>query len=73
MGALRDHPPPYIGRAALAGELSISEASVDELVHRGVLPSPVKQSARGPQWSWKAVEIALALRPSRSAMIWTTR
>jgi hypothetical protein len=62
MAALhRDYPPPYLGRAELAGELSISEASVDELVQRGVLPSPTKQSPRGPRWSWKAVETALAL------------
>jgi hypothetical protein len=64
----RDYPPPYIGRAELAGELSISEASVDEMVHRGVLPNPVKQSSRGPRWSWKAVEVALALGPSRCTM-----
>jgi hypothetical protein len=61
MAARRDCQPPYLGRAELAGELSISEASVDELVQRGVLPSPTKQSPRGPRWSWKAVETALAL------------
>jgi hypothetical protein len=38
--------------------LSISEASVDEMVQRGVLPSPTKQSPGGPR---RAVEIALAL------------
>jgi predicted DNA-binding transcriptional regulator AlpA len=59
----QERPPRYVSRAELAGQLSISEASVDEMVNRGVLPNPAKQSSRGPRWSWKAVERALALEP----------
>jgi hypothetical protein len=72
----RDQPPPYVSRTELAWELSISENSVDEMVRRGVLPSPTRQSSRGPRWSWRAVEAALALfdpPPTARAMNWTTR
>jgi hypothetical protein len=57
----REQPPPYVSRIELARELSISENSVEEMVRRGVLPTPTKQSLGGPRWSWRAVEIALAL------------
>jgi hypothetical protein len=55
-----EQSPPYVSRAELAYELSISETSVDEMVRRGVLPAPITQSSRGPRWSWRAVEKALA-------------
>ena len=61
MIARRQKPPPYVSRTELAWELSISENSVEEMVRRGVLPSPTKQCSRGPRWSWRAVEAALAL------------
>ena len=57
----REQPPLYVSRIELARELSISENSVEEMVRQGVLPTPTKQSAGGPRWSWRAVEIALAL------------
>jgi hypothetical protein len=57
----RKQPPPYVSRIELARELSISENSVEEMVRQGVLPTPTKQSSGGPRWSWRAVEIALAL------------
>ena len=57
----REQPPPYVSRIELARELSISENSVEEMVRQGVLPTPAKQSSGGPRWSWRAVEIALAL------------
>jgi hypothetical protein len=61
-----------VSRAELAWELSISESSVDEMVLRGVLPSPARQSARGPRWSRRAVETALALFDSPVRTIkWT--
>ena len=68
----REQPPPYVSREELAWELSISENSVDEMVRRGVLPSPARQSVRGPRWSWRSVETALALfnSPTRT-MNWT--
>jgi hypothetical protein len=57
----REQPQPYVSRIELARELSISENSVEEMVRQGVLPTPTKQSSGGPRWSWRAVEIALAL------------
>jgi hypothetical protein len=68
----REQLRAYVSRAELAGELSISENSVDEMVRRGVLPGPTRQSSRGPRWSWRAVETALALfdSPMRT-MNWT--
>ena len=57
----REQPPPYVSRIELARGLSISENSVEEMVRQGVLPTPAKQSSGGPRWSWRAVEIALAL------------
>ena len=65
----REYQLPYISRAELAGRLSISENSVDEMVRRGVLPGPIKQSLRGPRWSWSAVETTLAvfLKPGRGS------
>ena len=65
----REYQLPYISRAELAGRLSISENSIDEMVRRGVLPGPTKQSSRGPRWSWRAVETTLAvfLKPGRES------
>jgi len=60
MITLKQEPPAYVSRFELAGQLSISENSVEELVRRGILPSPTKQSPRGPKWSWRAVEEALS-------------
>jgi hypothetical protein len=57
----QEQPPSYVSRIELARELSISENSVEEMVRQGVLPTPTKQSSGGPRWSWRAVEIALAL------------
>ena len=57
----REQPPPYVSRIELARALTISENSVEEMVRQGVLPTPAKQSSGGPRWSWRAVEIALAL------------
>ena len=57
----REQPPAYVSRIELARELSISESSVEEMVRQGVLPNPTKQSSGGPRWSWRAVEVALAL------------
>ena len=62
----REQPPAYVSRTELASELSISENSVDEMVRRGVLPSPAYQFSAEPRWSWRAVARALALfDPSR--------
>lgn len=57
---MNDRPPAYPSRAALAGELCISESTVDEMVKRGVLPPPIRLSAGCLRWCWTDVEIALA-------------
>ena len=54
-------PNNYVSRAELAGEFSISERAVDELVSCGVFPNPTVQTPSGPRWSWGLVEKALAL------------
>jgi hypothetical protein len=59
--------PAYVSRFELAGQLSISERSVEELVRRGILPGPTKLSSRGPKWSWRAVEDALSYGPGSPA------
>jgi hypothetical protein len=71
MNAPRRAPLPYVTRSELAGEFSISENSVDELVRRGVLPNPTAQTPTGPKWSWRLVERALALfeSPQRSEQL----
>jgi hypothetical protein len=61
IGPRREKPPPFVSRIELARELSISENSVEELVRQGILPIPTKQSSGRPRWSWRAVEIALAM------------
>ncbi len=53
--------PEYVSRAELAGEFSISERAVDELVTQGVFPNPTVHTPSGPRWSWRVVERALAL------------
>ena len=57
----RTQTPEYVSRAELAGEFSISERAVDELVTRGVFPHPTVQTPSGPKWSWRVVEKALVL------------
>jgi hypothetical protein len=51
----------YVSRKELAGEFSISERAVDDLVNRGVFPNPSVQTPYGPKWSWGLIEKALAL------------
>jgi predicted DNA-binding transcriptional regulator AlpA len=49
-----------MSRKELAWELSCSESTVDELVRRGRIPSPIKLTPGCVRWWWPAVEAALS-------------
>lgn len=55
---LGDRPPSYVSKATLAAELDISESTVDVLVHRGVLPKPIKVGG-SVRWNWAQVDASL--------------
>lgn len=52
--------PAYVSRATLAAELEVSESTVDDMVKRGVLPTPVNLSPGCVRWQWEGVRAALA-------------
>jgi excisionase family DNA binding protein len=52
-------PPSYVTCNTLARELEVSESTIYEMVHRGVLPQPVKLSGGCVRWRWADVEAAL--------------
>lgn len=54
--------PAYMSRATLATYLDISESTVDEMVRRSVLPSPIKLSPGCVRFCWAEVEMALQAR-----------
>ena len=53
-------PPPYLSKAALAAALDMSESTVDEMVKRGVLPTPIRLSPGCVRFVWDDVVTALA-------------
>lgn len=55
-----ERPPSYLSKSALAGELCVSESTVDEMVRRGVIPQPVRLSPGCVRWRWETVDMALA-------------
>jgi predicted DNA-binding transcriptional regulator AlpA len=61
---MTDRTPAYLSCASLARELDVSETTVNEMVRRGVLPTPYKLSSGCVRWRWSEVELALAsLKP----------
>ena len=53
-------PPPYPSRSELAAALDMAESTVDEMVKRGVLPTPIRLSPGCVRWCWDDVVTALA-------------
>lgn len=54
------HVPAFPSKSRLAAELDMAESTVDEMVKRGVLPTPVRLSTGCVRWCWAEVETALA-------------
>jgi predicted DNA-binding transcriptional regulator AlpA len=55
-----NRPPAYLSRSQLAFELDMAESTVDDMVKRGVLPSPIKLSTGCVRWCWADVVTALS-------------
>jgi len=56
-------PPSFVSKATLAAELDISEATVNSLVQRDILPKPIKMGG-SVRWNWAQVVEALAASAS---------
>jgi predicted DNA-binding transcriptional regulator AlpA len=52
-------PPAYLSKASLARELDCAESTIDALVHRGILPKPIRLTGGCVRWEWTKVELAL--------------
>jgi predicted DNA-binding transcriptional regulator AlpA len=51
--------PAFPSKSRLAAELDMAESTVDEIVKRGVLPSPVRLSTGCVRWCWADVVTAM--------------
>ncbi|WP_104492734.1 helix-turn-helix transcriptional regulator [Paracoccus denitrificans] len=56
---LGDRPPAYPDKSALAAELCVSEATVDDWTRKGMLPKP-RRLAGSVRWCWAEVEAKLS-------------
>lgn len=54
-----DRPPAYPSKASLARELDCAESTVDELVRKGILPTPLRLSGGVVRWCWQDCVTAL--------------
>lgn len=59
MNATAHRVPTFPSKSRLAAELDMAESTVDEMVKRGVLPSPVRLSPGCVRWFWADVVTAL--------------
>ena len=51
--------PAFPSKSRLAAELDMAESTVDQMVKRGVLPSPVRLSTGCVRWCWADVVTAM--------------
>jgi predicted DNA-binding transcriptional regulator AlpA len=59
MTAMIHQVPAFPSKSRLAVELDMAESTVDEMVKRGVLPSPVRLSTGCVRWCWADVVTAM--------------